>query len=78
MSTMNMPGFTADLSLYKASGHYEQSSISTPMAFGVQAALRMTLPAAMGRSGRLTLGVTYPPPDGGCQICDCTYYPFPC
>lgn len=41
MNTMNMPGFTADASLYKASERYQQGPLSAPMAFGVQAELRI-------------------------------------
>jgi hypothetical protein len=40
MNTMNMPGFTADASLYTASEHYQQRSVAT-VTFGVQAALRI-------------------------------------
>src|SRR6266508_830871 len=40
MSTMNMPGFTADASLYKASEHYQQQFVSATVAFGIQPALR--------------------------------------
>jgi hypothetical protein len=38
---MNMPGFTADASLDKASEHYPQRSASAAVTFGVQAALRI-------------------------------------
>jgi hypothetical protein len=41
MNTMNMPGFTAETALYKASEHYQQQSVSATVAFGVQAALRI-------------------------------------
>jgi hypothetical protein len=41
MSTMNVPGFTADASLYPASGHYRQRSTGAAGAFGVQAALQI-------------------------------------
>ena len=40
MKTMNMPSFTAEASLYKASNHYQQQSVSATVAFEVQAALR--------------------------------------
>lgn len=38
---MNAPQFTADASLYEASEHYRQQSVSATVAFGVQAALRI-------------------------------------
>jgi hypothetical protein len=41
MITMNMPGFTADASLYPASEHYRQRSAGAAVTFGVQAALRI-------------------------------------
>ena len=40
MSSIKMPGFTADASLYKASGHYQQQSVSAAVGFGIQPALR--------------------------------------
>jgi hypothetical protein len=39
MSTLNMPGFTADASVYKTSGHYWMRDSNVEFTAGVQAQL---------------------------------------
>jgi hypothetical protein len=74
---MNMPGFTAELSVSTKRGSYRAQTSDLVSAMPAAAIWpSMTPQAAMRRIG---LGISYPPPDdGGCQICDCTCYPFPC
>jgi len=75
MDTMKMPGFTAEASYFKTSRHYQSTNFAnsaTPTAGLVQPSL------PQGTMRRIGLGISYPPPGGGCQICDCTCYPFPC
>jgi hypothetical protein len=72
---MNMPGFTAELSVSTKRGSYRAQISGLVSAMPVAIWPSMAPQAAMHRIG---LGITYPPPGGGCQICDCTCYPFPC
>jgi hypothetical protein len=73
---MNLPGFNALASLSKPTQNYRAIS-ETVSALGVLYNIRPQT-ATIGRIGGLTLGVSYPPPNGGCQICYCSCYPFPC
>lgn len=76
---MNLPGFSAISSLSKPTQSYRARTLGPVLAISASTiSPSMTPQAAIGRIGRLTLGVSYPPPSGGCQICDCTCYPFPC
>lgn len=73
---MAIPGFTAESPLSMKRGAYRAHLSSLVLAMPAAAIWpSMTAQAAMGRIG---LGISYPPPDGGCRICDCTCFPFPC
>lgn len=69
---MSLPGFTATASLFEPTQPYRvQSSVPAPSA----AIAPSLVPVAIRRT---SIGVSYPPTGGGCQICDCTCYPIPC
>jgi len=73
---MSMPGFTAEASIFRKRESYRAQTSGPVLAMpAVAISPSMTPQVAMRRIG---LGINYPPPDGGCQICDCTCYPFPC
>jgi hypothetical protein len=73
---MNMPKFTAEASIATTRGFYRAQTLSLASALPAGAVWPSMIPRAAMR--RIGLGIRYPPPDGGCQICDCTCYPFPC
>jgi hypothetical protein len=76
MNTMNMPRFDTESSLDPTEGIYWEKAVFGRFASdGTAISLSMTPQAAMRRIG---LGISYPPTDGGCQICTCTCYPVPC
>lgn len=75
---MSLPGFNAIASLFRSAQSYQAKSSATVLTTPDASISPSMTAQAAGRAARLTLGVSYPPPDGLCQICDCTCYPFPC
>jgi hypothetical protein len=73
---MTMPGFTAESSVFTKRGSYRTQTSGLVLAMPAATIWPSRTPQAAMR--RIGLGISYPPPDGGCQICDCTCYPFPC
>jgi hypothetical protein len=73
---MSVPGFTAASSLPKLTQCYRTRTSGTVLAMSAISP-SITPQAGIGRIARLTLGASYPPPDGGRQICVCTCYPVP-
>jgi hypothetical protein len=69
MNTMNMPGFTAEASVYKTKGRYYTTSIShelLSMSEGVELAGTCTCTAP--GCDNPTCSCTCPPPQDPCQI----------
>jgi hypothetical protein len=73
---MTMPGFTAEASVSTKRASY-RAQISD-LVLTIPAAAIWPSMTSQAATRRIGLGISYPPPDGGCQICSCTCYPFPC
>lgn len=82
MSEMNLPGFTAEESLYKTSSHYQGSTGGLTAGRGVQAALKIS-PGLAATCGRCTCdpGQCCETTNGGkdckCTTCGGIPLPFP-
>lgn len=73
---MNMPGFNAEASVSMKRASYRAQTSGLVSAMPAAAIWPSMTSQAVTR--RIGLGISYPPPDGGCQVCSCTCYPFPC